>query len=313
MRTLDAITTLEELGASQWGLITTAQAGAYEISRVALGRLRDAGVIHPLRRGVWALPSADHGPLQELRAAWLATDPKRLAADRRGADVDVAVSHSSAAAVHSLGDLIPSRHEFTVEKRRQTTHDDVFFHRGQLAGDIKIVEGLPVTSIPRTVGDLAAASVDFDHLADIIRDALSSPDVRWRDLVAQLDQVAGRYGYDQGSELVDSSMEQAGLPEVVASLAESSSLFRMLNRQWVTAFNHGVLGSMPQGAQAPAFMADLGREMGRLIAEGAGFRALVPSTDPQTRKLNETGSELGCLSTDTSDGDCRPEDQGSGA
>ncbi len=111
MRAVDAIATLEELGSSQWGgLVTTGQAEAHGISRVTLGRLRDGHIIIQLRRGVWALPSADHGPpLQDLRAAWLSTDARQLAEERLHGDGDeaVVVSHVSAASVHGLGDEIP--------------------------------------------------------------------------------------------------------------------------------------------------------------------------------------------------------------
>ena len=69
---------LEEIGAMQWGLVTTGQAQQAGIERVWLSRLLDRGVIHRVRHGVYALPSATHGPFQELQAAWLATDRVKI-------------------------------------------------------------------------------------------------------------------------------------------------------------------------------------------------------------------------------------------
>lgn len=231
MRSTDALASLEELGSSQWGLVTTGQAETYEISRVGLGRLRDNDIIHQVRRGVWALPSADHGPLQGLRAAWLATSTRELAEERLRDDVGVVVSHVSAASVHALGDLIPHRHEFTSARRRQTSQKDLRFHRAELAGDVTIVDGLPVTSILRTVEDLAGEGADLDHLGSIIRDALASPEVRPRDLAARLDPVAERHGYEDGTALLEDSLDRAGLPTVAANLTGSRALAKILATQ----------------------------------------------------------------------------------
>ncbi|WP_058235111.1 type IV toxin-antitoxin system AbiEi family antitoxin domain-containing protein [Devriesea agamarum] len=230
MRSVDVITTLEELGSSQWGLVTTGQAEEYGISRVTMGRLRDDAIISPVRRGVWALPSADHGPLQDLKAAWLSTNSKALGGERLN-PCDVVVSFVSAATVHGLGNLIPQQHEFTAPKRRQTIQSDLRFHRADVTGDVVIVHGLPVTSIPRTVADLAATSIDFDHLGTIISDALAFPDVRPRDLAARLDPYAGRYGYANGALLVEASLEVVGLPAVAMNLSATRALAKAFASQ----------------------------------------------------------------------------------
>lgn len=226
MRSVDVIVTLEEIGALQWGLVTTGQAELHGISRVALGRLRDDEVIHQVRRGVWALPSADHGPFQGLRAAWLSTRPGALANERLQSENEIVVSHVSAAAVHSLGDLIPQRYEFTAVRRRQTSQADLRFHRAAVIGDVKVVDGLPVTSIPRTVEDLAGSGADLDHLGAVIRDALASPEVDMDDIAGRMDAVAVRHGYDDGVALVEDSLDRAGLPAVVSNLVGSRALAR---------------------------------------------------------------------------------------
>lgn len=221
MKTSDAVTTLEELGASQWGLITAAQAQAYGVSRVTLGRLREAGMVHPLRRGVYALPSSGQGPLQDLRASWLATNPTVLAEDRvhnPGASGEVAVSHRSAAAVHGLGDVMPTRHEFTASGRRTSSHPDVAFHRQTLGADeLSVVDGLLVTSIDRTVADLCGPGVDLDHFAEVVRDALANERVDAQRLTQALTPGAKRLGFPTGAALIEECLERAGLPAPVVN------------------------------------------------------------------------------------------------
>ena len=262
MRSMDAIATLEELGSSQWGLITTGQAETYEISRVALGRLRDNDIIHQVRRGVWALPSAGHGLLQGLRAAWLATSSRKLAEERLCVDADVVVSHVSAASVHALGDLIPHQHEFTSTKRRQTSQADLRFHRAELSGDVTIVDGLPVTSILRTVEDLAGAGADLDHLGSIIRDALASPEVRPRDLAGRLDPVAECHGYEDGSALVEDSLDRAGLPTVAANLTGPRALAKVLATQSLPTIHPELLEALSQRLVSPELVTAISRNIG---------------------------------------------------
>lgn len=219
MKASEALTVLEQLGSSQWGLATTGQAEALGVLRVDLGRLCDAGSIQRVRRGVYALASATYGPLQSVQAAWLATAPAVDAETRVMEGDDVVVSHVSAAQVHGLGDLVSARHEFTSPRRRQTTQADVRFHRLELPDeDRTVVDGLPATSVLRTVADLATSHADLDHLAGVVRDALSIPGTRRVRLAARLDPVAPRYGYDTGLALVDECLNRAGVPDVAADL-----------------------------------------------------------------------------------------------
>lgn len=245
MRSVDALATLQELGSSQRGLVTTSQAEQYGISRVTLGRLRDRELIYQARRGVYALPTAGDESLQDLHAAWLSTDPTEIA-EQRLSRPDIAVSHISAARVHGLGDLVAPHHEFTSTIRRRTSQPDVRIHRGDLPDDdVAIISGLPVTSIPRTVGDVADGGVDLDHLAYVVRDALSSPQVRPRDLARRLDRAAARHGFEDGDALVDACLERAGLPPVAENLATSrESLMRTLGGDAVRELMEKTFGDM---------------------------------------------------------------------
>lgn len=252
MRARDALTVLEQLGSGQWGLVTTAQAAALGVTRTDLVRLMAAESVQRLRHGVYALASARYGNLQDLQAAWLATDPGTAGETRVIEGDDVVVSHVSAAQVHGLGDLIAAAHEFTSPRRRQTAQPDVRFHRLDLPdADRAVVDGLPVTSVVRTVADLVDAGTDFDHLASVMRDALSNPDVGHEVLASRLDVGARRYGFRDGEELVSACLGRAGLPAVAANLISSDAFLRSLveplSRQFVESIQGTFTRSFLQG------------------------------------------------------------------
>lgn len=211
MRESRVLEELEIFGSSQWGLVTSAQARGLGIERLWLSRMSVRGMLQRIRHGVYALPSAQYGPLQDLRAAWLATDASLPAEDRLKVDDPVIVSHASAAGVYHLGEVIAARHEFSSPTRRQTTQKNLRFHRCEVpARDITWVEGLPVTSVARTVGDLAASAMDVDHLATVIRNAVEAHHVPLSDLAERLFPHIDAYGAVSGTGLVHSLLDHAG-------------------------------------------------------------------------------------------------------
>lgn len=211
MRESQVLEELEMFGSSQWGLVTAAQARGLGVERLWLSRMSARGMLQRIRHGVYALPSAQYGPLQDLQAAWLATDAALSAEDRLEAADPVVVSHVSAAGVHQLGDLLAARHEFSSPARRQTTQKDLRFHRCEVpARDITWVDGLPVTSVARTVGDLAANATDGDHLATLVRDAVEDHHATVSDLAERLFPHIDTYGAASGARLVQSLLNQAG-------------------------------------------------------------------------------------------------------
>lgn len=223
MRAASVLEELEIFGSSQWGLVTTAQARALGIDRLWLSRMSTRGTLQRIRHGVYALPSARYGPFQDLKATWLSTEPDLAAESRVHADDPVTVSHISAAGVHHLGDLVPARHEFSSPVRRQTTQPDIQFHRQEVPPHDRVwIDGLPVTSVPRTVADLAEAAVDFDHLADVVRDAVAEHNVMVTDLAERLFPYVDSYGADSGSELVESLLDHAGFLSPDSRMATNS-------------------------------------------------------------------------------------------
>ncbi|ONI68064.1 hypothetical protein BWI15_34010 [Kribbella sp. ALI-6-A] len=209
---------LADIAAEQWGLVTTAQAEATGTSRKSVGRFAQTGLLERLAQGVYRVTGAPSDPLDDLRAAWLGLDPSRTAGDRLRDALPEVVSHRSAAVLHGLGDLAADRHEFTVSGRRQSRRLDVRFHKATLVStDWTIVDGLPCTTITRTVTDLAATHTDGGHLAGVVRDALTVRHVDVDELAAAISPYAARYGarHRDGEALLSRLLQESGVPAAI--------------------------------------------------------------------------------------------------
>src|SRR6266508_4159539 len=260
---------LADVAAGQWGMVTTAQAGAVGVTSQAVAKLALNGVLERLAYGVYRLAGTPSGPFDDLRAAWLAIDPGRTVADRHRDHPPDVVSHRSAARLLGLGDLDADRHEFTTARRRQSRRLDVRFHRGDVAeGEWTLVDGLPVTSAARTIADLAAAGTDGGHLAGVVRDALLSELIEADALAEVLRPHAHRYGapLGDGKGLLARFLAEAGVPESTIQTAELVSPTLVID---TTALQ----------ALAAKMTPDLQRTMRAVIEEsGVARRAMEPFT-----------------------------------
>lgn len=188
------------------------------MSAQALARLTDAGNLERVRHGVYRIMGSPPSPWAGLQAAWLTLQPTLNVAERlRLPDVEV-VSHRSATQLHRLGDLDADRLEFITPVRRQTRDREVRLHRGTVSPEERtVVDGLPVTTPLRTIVDLAATRLDGDHLAGVVRDAVTTlhldPDV----VTGALRPYAHHYGapLGDGQGLLADLLQRAGVPKAV--------------------------------------------------------------------------------------------------
>lgn len=219
MRLVEVEVVLAELGSSQWGLLTATQAQQRGVSRPRLARLAEAGLLVRLTHGVYALRGSMTAEPVDLRAAWLALDPARTAADRIGDGAGgPVVSHASAAVLHGLGDLDADRHEFTVAVRKQTRRPELRLHRAQLVDEeVTLHEGLPVTTVTRTIVDLVADGHDGGHVAGVLADAVRARRVDPARLPPRLARHAARFGLPRhdGPALVAHLLDLGGVTEDV--------------------------------------------------------------------------------------------------
>lgn len=201
MKREEALKVVAELAAAQWGLFTTGQAKSRDLTGMDLRRLEVAGLVQRVERGVYRELGAPVDRFEQLRASWLALDPGRTA-ERRLFEYqrDYVVSGSSATQLFEVGDLLDEEDFFTaVDGRKQSVRGRVRLSQRNLPGEqITIVQGLPTTTIERTIVDLIRDDVDLSLVAGVLRDAHRHPGVDLDELGEQLGAVATRVGFARG-------------------------------------------------------------------------------------------------------------------
>lgn len=222
MTVIEVMSQVSQLAARQWGLLTTAQAGAEGVTRLQLGRLAAAGVIERLDRGIYGIPAAidERTP---MRVAWLTLDPVRFAEERLVDPIEAGVlSHTSAAALHGLGDLLDDEPELTVPGRKQSRRG-IRMHRAALrAEEVTLVSGLPVTAPARTVADLLRDGHDPSHIAEITGEVLRRDLATTKELVVALEPLARRNGRRSGAALLERLLDEAGLSRENARISRAA-------------------------------------------------------------------------------------------
>jgi hypothetical protein len=222
MKSTEALRLLAELTSYQWGMVTSAQASMRGITRLDLSRLAESGHLVRLAHGVYMDAGAPGDEFDDLRAAWLSTEPKLLAEERiRDLAGSVVIAGESATRLHRIGDFRASRHDFVSPVRRQSQRREIRYRQRTLdPRDATLVEGMPTMTIERTIADLVEDLKDLSLVADALRDASGKRILdldRLRDLLAPL---AARNGFRKGDgrALLDRLMEIAGID--IDSLAQ---------------------------------------------------------------------------------------------
>ncbi|WP_327692472.1 substrate-binding domain-containing protein [Streptomyces sp. NBC_00459] len=215
MTQADVLRALDARAAGQWGLVTTTQVKPDGVQGVQLLRLERAGALENVGHGVYRLVSSPPPEHLRIKVAWLRLDPGTPVRDRlTDAPGSGVVSHTSACAVHGLGGLPTDPVELTVPSRRTTRDETVVLHRAAMdADDITVVDGLPVTTVPRTVVDLLDDRADAARTGVFVAEAAARGLVRVDDLAPRVAAFAGAYGLPSeatGADLLEFLCERAG-------------------------------------------------------------------------------------------------------
>ncbi|MEV8064839.1 substrate-binding domain-containing protein [Streptomyces sp. NPDC085995] len=215
MRQGDVLKVLSARAADQWGLVTAAQAKLDGVRGVQLLRLERAGLLRSVGHGVYLM--SDTAPPEHLgaRVAWLRLDPRASVPSRRAEGPRAGVvSYASACALHGLGDLPGDRVELTVPTRRTTRDENVVLHCGEVkAEEVVLVEGLPVTTVERTVADLLRSRAEAAHVGAVIADAVEKGLIGPDRLARHVGAFADAYGLPPGTpgpRLLEALCGQAG-------------------------------------------------------------------------------------------------------
>jgi predicted transcriptional regulator of viral defense system len=133
------------------GLFTSRQAREAGIQDSVLSRLHTRAKIERMSRGVYRIPYVPLNRFSQYREAVL------WAQAQRGPRA-VALSHETALAAYGISDANPPAIHLTVPRRarlRRKKSKAIVLHRRDIKlAEITTLEGLPVTTISRTVTDL---------------------------------------------------------------------------------------------------------------------------------------------------------------
>lgn len=174
-----------ELAARQWGVVARGQLLNAGVPRTTLGdRVRNGRLI-PLHRGVYAVGHARLRREGHWLAAVLAVGPGAV------------LSHRGAAGLH---DLRPANHGktdvSTAGRARSSPRIQVHRVRALNAEDVTEVSGIPVTTVARTLLDLAG-TIPQDHLVKAVREAERQRTFDLRKVEAAMARTRGRRGPGQ--------------------------------------------------------------------------------------------------------------------
>ena len=162
----------------QAGYFTAAQAKAIGYSYPAQAHHVGAGNWTRVDRGIFRLTDWVPGAHEEL-ARW------NLWSKKRGV-----VSHDTALAVHDIGELESPRVHLTVPHGFRMSDDAIILHRAELTDeDIEARLGFRVTTLVRSLIDVAAAHADEDQLVRAVEEALARGTITRRQLRARSEAV----------------------------------------------------------------------------------------------------------------------------
>lgn len=138
---------LYDLAQRQAGYFTTAQALDAGVSRRTLSGRAQRGDLERASYGIYRLRQYPAHRFEDVVVACL------------WAGASSAASHETALAVHGISDAMPTRIHITVPQPFRGQQSGVIVHRAPMSEeDVEIVEDVPVTTIARTLSDIAESS-----------------------------------------------------------------------------------------------------------------------------------------------------------
>lgn len=167
---IECMRIIGEIAEWQLGYVTSAQAAAQGVPRTQIHRLAAGGALERARTGIYRVVGAREHRLEYIWASWLALDPTRSYEQRlKEPWKGPVVMTEAATALHEVGTFLVHDIDISTPYRIQSRNELLTFHRRALAPeDVVIVEGVPVTTIPKTVADLVVGDRDRSIIGDLI-------------------------------------------------------------------------------------------------------------------------------------------------
>jgi predicted transcriptional regulator of viral defense system len=172
---------LYNLAEQQAGYFTACQAARVGFSGERLADYSKNGRFQRVAHGVYRLVQFPSSRFEDLFVAWLKCGPKST------------ISHESALALYDLSDVLPEEIHVTIPRTASHRRKGIRLHTNRLpSADVVEREGLQVTSVPRTIADVARAGLSEDHVSRAIREALERGLATSQALLAEAKRRGGR-------------------------------------------------------------------------------------------------------------------------
>lgn len=170
---------LYDIAESQAGYFAAHQARQCGFSWERLSNNVKTGRFMRVKHGIYRLAHFPGSAFEDLFVAWLRAGPEAV------------VSHESALALYELSDVLPAEVHLIVPRTASRRRRGIRQHTHQLEQDeITSRAGVPVTTVPRTLADVAAAGLAAEQVRLALREALE------RGLTAK-DEIV-RYAAERG-------------------------------------------------------------------------------------------------------------------
>jgi predicted transcriptional regulator of viral defense system len=158
----DRFAELAEIAADQHGLFTLEDARAVGYAANTVAQMARRGRLERVSQGVYRVPFLPFGKLGAYMEAALWP-----------VGVKGVLSHATALDLWEVSDINPARIHLTVPRAHRTQRAvpaGYVIHREDVsAGEVDAIEGLPVVTLARSIGDCARDGVAFDLLEQAMR------------------------------------------------------------------------------------------------------------------------------------------------
>jgi predicted transcriptional regulator of viral defense system len=152
---------LYEVAENQAGYFTAHQARGVGFSWERLSSNVKNGRFLRVAQGIYRLSHFPSSPHEDLFVAWLRTGK------------DSVISHESALAVYDLADVLPGKVHVIVPRTASRRRRGIRLHTSRLnPGEVTFREGLPLTTVPRTIADVILSGLADEEIHKAIHEAL---------------------------------------------------------------------------------------------------------------------------------------------
>jgi predicted transcriptional regulator of viral defense system len=144
------------------GYFTSAEAALSGIGSQLLSHHARSGAYQRAARGIYRLTRFPASRFEDLVIAWLRAGPRS------------AISHTSALAVYGLSDVVPGQIHVTMPRTGSRRRAGLKLHTAELPeSSVTWRDGMRVTTVPRTICDLAFAGFPEDQLRQAVQEAVA--------------------------------------------------------------------------------------------------------------------------------------------